>query len=284
LIPAVIPSRAERVLSQAKELLPLLWRELLLAHKQILHFVQDGNNEQKQRMEQLTLELAAPEPPTFTNFVAGPNREVVAALRGVASGVLQETGVVLWGAPGAGKTHLLRATVAAAANAGRPARYLSEPASAEATAFAPGALICVDAVDAADADSQGRLFTLYNALAASRGQLIVAAAMAPARLALRDDVRTRLAHGLVYEIVPLADTDKARALGAYAQERGFQLSTEAIDYLLAHGRRDMVTLVATLAALDRHSLATKRPITVALLREWMRRQTQSNAAPSDVIP
>ena len=43
-----------------------------------------------------------------------------------------------------------------------------------------------------------------------------------------------------------------------------------IAYLLAHGRRDMPTLVATLAALDRHSLATKRPITVPLLRDWLR--------------
>src|SRR5437868_45594 len=281
MFPPVMPSRAERVLSEAKELLLLPWSGLLVDNKQILHFVQD---DKIQRMEQLTLELATQEPPTFTNFVAGSNREVVATLRGVASGVLPETGLVLWGASGAGKTHLLRAAVAAAANVGRPSRYLSEPASTEATAFAPAALICVDAVDAADADSQGRLFTLYNALAASRGQLIVAAGVAPARLALRDDLRTRLAHGLVYEIVPLADTDKARALAAYARERGFQLSTEAIDYLLAHGRRDMATLVATLAALDRHSLATKRPITVALLREWMRLQTQSGAARSDVIP
>src|SRR5439155_274267 len=192
-------------------------------------------------MEQLTLELATPEPPTFTNFVAGANREAVAMLCRVASGALQETGVVLWGAAGAGKTHLLRATVAAAANADRPARYLPQPASVEASPFASAALICVDAVDAADAGAQGRLFTLYNALAASRGQLVVAAGAAPARLALRDDLRTRLAHGLVYEIVPLADTDKAQALGTYARERGFQLPTEAIDYLLAHGRRDMAT-------------------------------------------
>jgi DnaA family protein len=235
-------------------------------------------------MEQLTLELATQEPPTFTNFVAGSNREVVATLRGVASGVLRETGVVLWGAPGAGKTHLLRAAVAAAVDAGRPACYLPQPTLVEASLFAQGALMCVDAVDAADADAQARLFTLYNALVASRGQLIVAAALAPARIALRDDLRSRLAHGLVYEIVALADTDKAQALGAYARERGFRLSTEAIDYLLAHGRRDMATLVATLAALDRHSLATKRPITVPLLREWMRQQTASSSAAGNVIP
>ena len=79
-------------------------------------------------MEQLTLELAKQEPPAFANFVAGSNHEVVATLRRVASGALQETGVVLWGAPGAGKTHLLRAAVTAAASAGRPGRYLAQPA------------------------------------------------------------------------------------------------------------------------------------------------------------
>jgi len=45
-----------------------------------------------------------------------------------------------------------------------------------------------------------------------------------------------------------------------------------IAYLLAHGRRDMTTLLATLAALDRHSLATKRAITVPLLRDWLQRE------------
>src|SRR5437764_9526198 len=126
--------------------IPRAARDVLLVNKQILHFVQ---NDKIQRMEQLTLELATQEPPTFTNFVAGSNREVVATLRDVASGALRETGVFLWGAPGAGKTHLLLAAVAAAANAGRPARYLPQPESAEASPFAPAALICVDAVDAA---------------------------------------------------------------------------------------------------------------------------------------
>jgi len=45
-----------------------------------------------------------------------------------------------------------------------------------------------------------------------------------------------------------------------------------IAYLLAHGRRDMPSLVATLAALDRHSLAVKRAVTVPLLREWLQRE------------
>jgi DnaA family protein len=138
-------------------------------------------------------------------------------------------------------------------------------------------LVCVDAIDTADENAQARLFTLYNALAAARGHLVGAAHRAPAQLALRDDLRSRLAHGLVYEIAGLADADKAEALAAYAAERGFRLSAEVIDYLLAHGRRDMATLVATLGALDRHSLASKRPITVPLLREWMERRAPPTA-------
>src|SRR5437764_6463226 len=186
-------------------------------------------------MEQLILELAKPEAAAFAKFVAGRNSEAVAMLRRLASGDVGETSVMIWGPSGVGKTHLLHAVAAAAAAAGRQVRYMDNVARVELPSVT-GALVCVDAVDAADPDSQGRLFTLYNALAASRGQLVVAAGVAPARLALRDDLRTRLAHGLVYEVVTLADTDKATALGAYARERGFQLSTEAIDYLLAHGR------------------------------------------------
>ena len=70
-------------------------------------------------------------------------------------------------------------------------------------------------------------------------------------------------------MTPLADADKPAALAAYARARGFRLADEVIDYLLAHGRRDMPALIGALAALDRHSLATKRPITIPMLRSWL---------------
>ena len=223
-------------------------------------------------MEQLIFELATQEPPAFANFVQGRNAEALTTLRRFAEGENAETGIVLWGAPGVGKTHLLRAAVGGAHAAGRDAHYFASPS--DVTAAAPGlhAFIAVDRADSADATAQGRLFTLYNALAASHGQLAVATQTAPARLALRDDLRTRLGHGLIFEIVSLADADKASALAVYARERGLHLSDDVIGYLLAHGRRDMSALVATLAALDRRSLSLKRPITVPLLREWLQRE------------
>ncbi len=221
-------------------------------------------------MEQLTFELATPEPPSFANFLPGPNGEVVAALRRLAAGEIADTGVLIWGPPGAGRTHLLRATVAVA-SAPLAASFHAQPASVPAEPAHPRMLIAVDDTDAADADAQGRLFTLFNRLRETGGHLLAAAAAPPGRLRLRDDLRTRLGWGLVYEVRPLADADKPAALARYAEERGLPLTSDVIAYLLAHGRRDMTTLLSTLAALDRHSLAAKRPITVPLLRAWLQR-------------
>ena len=219
-------------------------------------------------MEQLIFELATPEPPTFANFLPGSNREAVAALARFASGEAVETGLVLWGPPGVGKTHLLHATVAAATG-NRPVLFCPGPATLPDDMPLPATLVLVDDVDRADASMQGRLFTVYNALKAAGGALVATAALPPARMSLRDDVRSRLGWGLVHEVRSLADDEKPAALTTYARSRGFALTDDVIAYLLAHGQRDMTSLMSTLAAVDRHSLASKRPITVHLLREWL---------------
>ena len=222
-------------------------------------------------MEQLTFELATAEPPSFSNFLPGPNAEAVATLRLLATGEIRETGVLLWGPKGVGRTHLLRATLSAAA-ARRTVVYHASPHTVPAEPPGAGTLLGVDDVDDADATAQGRLFTLFNALGETGGQLLCVASAPPGRLGLRADLRTRLGWGLVYEISPLTDAEKPAALFHYAAMRGFSLGDDVIAYLLAHGRRDMTSLMATVGALDRYSLASKRVITVPLLREWLQRE------------
>jgi DnaA family protein len=221
-------------------------------------------------MEQLTFELAAPEAPTFANFLPGRNAEAVRMLERSTAPDFRETSIVLWGAPGAGKSHLLRAAVAAA-GAGMPAVYCASPSEVARAPTAGPALVAVDRIDTADGEAQGRLFTLYNALAGSGGRLLAAAAVPPARMPLRDDLRSRLGFGLVFEVLALTDAEKPAALTAYARSRGLPIAPDVVAYLLAHGRRDMPSLVTTVAALDRYSLSAKRPITVPLLKAWMQR-------------
>lgn len=230
--------------------------------------------------EQLVLVLVEEEPPAFANFVAGPNAEAIAALTRAASASGADTiappgsalagggdAISLWGAEGSGKTHLLRAFADAARAAGRTAHYAAGPADIDAAGDAQ--CVAVDDIDRADAAAQARLFTLFNAVRARGGAFVAASRLQPSRTALRDDLRTRLGWGLTLEVRALDDADKPAALAVHARQRGFALGDDVIAYLLAHGRRDMRSLTATLAALDRHSLSTRRAITVPLLREWM---------------
>ena len=194
----------------------------------------------------------------------------VAKLRQLARGEGRESVVLLWGVPGSGRTHLLRAAVAAR-DAARGA-YDEAAATASAEPPAAAALVAVDDVDQADAAAQGRLFTLYNRLQETGGQLLVAASVAPGRL--RAARRPALAAGLGPRLRTAAARRRRQARRRSPATPGsgaFALSDDVIAYLLAHGRRDMATLLATLAALDRHSLALRRPMTVPLLREWLQR-------------
>ena len=60
-------------------------------------------------MRQLGLDILAPRAPTLDNFVAGANAEALSNVRALALGSLAESVVYLWGAPGSGRSHLLRA-------------------------------------------------------------------------------------------------------------------------------------------------------------------------------
>jgi DnaA family protein len=236
-------------------------------------------------VEQLVFELVQPEAPSFANFLAGRNAELVDALSAFVTGG-RDTGMLIWGRPGVGKTHLARAAVALAQEHGLGARLFAHPSEVDDDALAAvrasgGHVVAIDGIDLADEAAAGRLFTLYNVIKERQARLIATSRTPLAALPLREDLRTRLGWGLVYELLALDDDAKPAALAVYARGRGIVLSDDVIDYLLRHGRRDMPSLLATLAALDRQSLATKRPITVPLLKGWLQRELEWKPAAAD---
>lgn len=217
-------------------------------------------------MKQLVLDLRADAAPRFDNFVAEGNEELLAALQHSVRG---DTHVYLWGAPGGGRTHLLRAATATAAAAGRPARYLPAAEVAATLSEEPAALIAIDDIDALAEAAQIALFNAFNRTR-ERGQTLVLAGNAPPRaLALREDLRTRVGQCLIYEVHPLDDAARATILTTLARRRGLRLGEDVIQFLLRHGRRDLPSLAAAVEALDRASLERKRPATLPLLRELM---------------
>jgi DnaA family protein len=209
---------------------------------------------------QLALDLLQPAAPTLANFVAGRNAEAVDRLRRLAAGMADERIVYLWGEAGCGRSHLLQAL---AAETGARPWQPADPADA-------AGLTLVDDVEQLDPAAQIALFSRLNAVRERADRACVAAGGAPpAQLPLREDLRTRLAWGLVYQLLPLADAEKRAALQAQAASRGLAAGAEVIDFLLSHLPRDMRTLAAALDALDGYALARQRPLTVALVRQWM---------------
>ena len=212
-------------------------------------------------MSQLVLDISPGNTPTLETFVAGSNLELLSALRHALAGG-SERSIYLWGDEGSGKSHLLQAC----ANAAQSVRAVY------ARGAVPGIadVVAVDDVESLDNAAQIELFDLYNRMRDSGGLLLVSGNASPLHLNLRDDLRTRLGWGLVYQVHPLSDDEKAQALRQHAQSRGFALPPEVVQYLLRHGRRDLPSLMATLDALDEHSLRLHRAPSVPLLKEVMR--------------
>ena len=218
-------------------------------------------------MQQLVLELAPPAAPSLENFFPGPNEAAVAALRDALAG--GERVVYLFGEPGSGKTHLLKAAVREAGTLGHTALFVGAPHAGLAPSPACD-VIAVDDLERLDSVSQLALFDAFNVLRAGRGRLFGAGTQPAAELPLREDLRTRLGSGLSLRLAPLNDEEKAAALLWHASQRGLRLAPEIVGYVLTHCGRDMGTQVAVLDALDRHSLQHKRPVTLPLLREALR--------------
>jgi len=218
-------------------------------------------------LSQLLLDIVPDWQPTLDNFVAGRNLELLSALRHALAGG-SECSLYLWGEAGSGKSHLLQACVRAAAESQRSAVY------AQDSVPQPAEVVAVDDAESLDEAAQVELFDLYNRMRDSGGLLLVSGTQAPLHLKLRDDLRTRLGWGLVYQVHGLSDEEKAQALAQHAQSRGFALPTEVTQYLLRHGRRDLPSLMTVLDALDEHSLRLHRAPSVPLLKEILQQELE----------
>ena len=219
-------------------------------------------------MKQLLLDIQPAPAPTLGNFVVGGNTELAQTLKAVVDNTSSQRSLMLWGDAGSGKTHLLKAAVSYAAECGADAVYLDAPTAIQLDQQ-QGDLLAVDNVQQLDETAQIALFNLFNRFREQRKALLVAGPVAPAQLQVRDDLKTRLAWGLVYQAVCLTDAEKAQALKNHAQERGMRLPEDVVEYCLRHLRRDLPTLMATLDALDDWSLTAKKPVTVAMVRQMV---------------
>ncbi len=228
-------------------------------------------------VSQIPLSLALPTGAAFENFLPGPNREAFDCVVRVVSGSAERV-TILWGGPGTGKSHLLQAACHRTHETGDATVYLP---LTEIHNFSPVMLdgleslrlICLDDVEnsAAHREWEQALFDLYNRTEQTGTRLLLSAKTRVVDMGFElADLRSRLSSGLAFQLRDLSDDQRHEVLRHRARERGFEMSADAIEYLLRRYPRDMHALVDLLDRLDRSTLEEQRRVTIPFIKEVLK--------------
>ena len=216
-------------------------------------------------MKQLVLDLGAEQVPSLDTFEVGQNAELAHLMHQFAQRTSRERFAYLWGESAAGKTHLLQGLAATPGS-----RYIGPGGSREEFTYAPEvSLYLLDDCNLLSPEAQIDAFALFNQIREHGAYMVSTGPVPPAVLPVREDLRTRMGWGLIYQIHGLSDEEKIAALTHAAEARGLTLSATVLPYLLSHFKRDMRSLSTMLDALDHYSLETQRPVTLPLLRDLL---------------
>jgi DnaA family protein len=223
-------------------------------------------------MQQLPLGVRLRIASNFASFASGENAALVAAVEARAT-QSRLPPLWIWSTHGAGRSHLLQASCARAAEFKRRAGFLplaaDWPLPALLAGFESLDLVCLDDIDAVvgSADWQRALFVFYNELVEQGGNLIISADRPPQALEFSlKDLGSRLCAALVWQVRPLAEAEQATALQARAATLGIELNEDVLQYLQRRLPRDLGALCDALDRLDAAALAQQRRLTVPFVR------------------
>lgn len=226
-------------------------------------------------MQQIPFAFGNGAAPRLEHFLGTENAELVSVLK-----TRRERFVYVWGRPGCGKSHLLQAWVQAASDAGHSALYIAAGALPEPEQLDAYEFLAVDDIGNRNEQDQITLFSVFAHRQNSRnGFLLCAGEVPPPQLKIREDLRTRMGFGLVYEVKSLSDEDKIAALVQMSQERQMVVEADIFRYLIGHWQRDWDALVGLLQALDTYSLQHKRRITLPLVKQFLQESGNLSASP-----
>lgn len=229
-------------------------------------------------MKQLALDIGLPTGPSLARFYAGRNNPVVDHLRtwvseGFGPSARSLVPTYLWGESGVGKSHLLKAVRETLREQGVQVGWMDA-----STGFPPEfderwSAVLMDDVHLYTPMQQARAFNWFvNAISPPSGSprwVLSAGNAPPADLELRDDLRSRLGWGHVFQLQLLDEAERRMVLRQEAEARGVTLGSDVMDYMLKRFSRDLGSLMQLLDMLDGFALRNKRAITIPLLKTMM---------------
>lgn len=225
-------------------------------------------------MKQIALDIGLATAPAFSNFFTGANHAALSHLQLWSGSPLRSpVPTYLWGESGSGKTHLLKAAVGALQQQGARVGWLDASVMEPAEFNDSWSAVVLDDCHLYTAVQQQAAFNWFvNAVSSADGQprgVLAAGNVPPADLRLRDDLRSRLSWGHIYELHVLSEPESRAVLRKEADARGVFLSDEVISFVLSRFSRDLSSLMQLLDQLDGYALQTQRAITVPFIKAML---------------
>jgi DnaA-homolog protein len=130
--------------------------------------------------------------------------------------------------------------------------------------------VVIDNIDQLDPAQARAAFNLYNHIRNTPHLHFWASSRLPPShiTTLLPDLSSRLSWGLVFELLPLTDSDSIVVLQSQAHRLGFELSNEVAHYLLLRLERNLTVLVEHLSTLNQYALKLKKTVNIHLVQQW----------------
>ncbi|MCK3657765.1 DnaA regulatory inactivator Hda [Pasteurellaceae bacterium Pebbles2] len=229
----------------------------------------------KSVLQQLSLPIHQFDENTLDNFYGDNNLLLLNSLHKNFQ-QLQQPFFYIWGTQGSGKSHLLKAVSNHLLSQHRNSIYVplnkyAYFSTAVLDDLEQQDVICLDDLQAVIGNHQWELaiFDLFNRIKENgRAMLLISADQSPTALPVKlPDLASRLRWGEIYQLQPLDEAQKVQALQQNSRQLGIDLPEETANFLIKRLDRDMHTLFAALAKLDKASLQAQRKLTIPFVKE-----------------
>jgi DnaA family protein len=221
-------------------------------------------------MKQIALDIGMARAPTLASFCAGPNQAALAHLQlWAGSPTRSPVPTYLWGPGASGKTHLLKAVAQLLREQGAAVGWLDADIVDPPEFSEQWAVVLMDEVHLYSAVQQHAAFKWFVQAQALQRGVLAAGNVPPSDLKLREDLRTRLGWGHVFQLQVLSEPERRAVLRQAADARGVFLGDEVMDFMLTRFSRDLSSLMQLLEHLDGYALQTQRAITIPLIKSML---------------
>ncbi len=235
---------------------------------------------------QLSFSFPANRNDTFKNLVIdkGNEKSVQVCKEFAKSRNSEPPSLILYGAPGSGKTHLLSAM-------GNCAREVFDESS---TLYLDGArlvgevdasktyeelkmyiqnyedasFLAIDRLELVEGirEAEDQVFHLFNAITQAGGKFCGAVSIPPSGWKFADWLSTRLLWGHVLRIDPVGDENRIDVLIKISSDMGFVLTRQAAQWLITHLPRDPESQIKALEKIDKASLTSGKKASIYLIK------------------